>query len=264
MERLGTTAIDGDGRAQVVWSNVQKVALADQPPDRYAPVMADTPSPTIPVTPRTQLRRYPVRGVFDRAAVYRILDEGFFCHVAFVVDGQPYAIPTGYGRVADTLYLHGSAASRMMKSLAGGIDVCVTVTLVDGLVLARSAFHHSMNYRSVVVLGQARPVDDPVEKIAALRALTNHIVPDRWDGLRPVTDQELAATTVLALPIEEASAKMRSGPPKDEGEDLQWPVWAGVVPLSLGCGAPVPDADVRPDVAPFDVRPLLAARHAQD
>ncbi len=225
--------------------------------------MADSSSPTIPVTARTLLRRYPVRGSFDRDTVYRILDEGFVCHVAFAVDGQPYAIPTGYGRAGDTLYLHGSAASRMMTSLANGINVCVTVTLVDGLVLARSAFNHSMNYRSVVVLGQARLVDDPEEKLVALRALTNHIVPGRWETLRPATTKEIAATTVLALPIEEASAKMRSGPPKDEGEDLEWPVWAGVVPMALHCEAPQPDARVRADVAPFEVAPLIAARHAR-
>jgi uncharacterized protein len=226
--------------------------------------MPDPTPPAIPATTRTRLRRYPVRGVFDRAAIYRVLDEGFVCHVAFVVDGQPYAIPTGYGREGDVLYLHGSAASRMMTSLAEGLDVCVTVTLVDGLVLARSAFNHSMNYRSVVVLGRARLVDDPARKIAALRALTNHIVPDRWDALRPATDQEIAATTVLALPIDEASAKVRSGPPKDEGEDLAWPVWAGVVPMSLLCDDPVPDAQLAPGVAPFDVAALRRARRPRD
>jgi nitroimidazol reductase NimA-like FMN-containing flavoprotein (pyridoxamine 5'-phosphate oxidase superfamily) len=214
-------------------------------------------SPTIPTTARTELRRYPVRGVFDRAAVYRILDEAFVCHVAFVVDGQPYAIPTAYGRVGDTIYLHGSAASRMLRSLSAGVDVCVTVTLVDGLVLARSAFHHSMNYRSVVILGKARLVADPEEKIEALRAITNHIVPGRWDELRPVTDQELSATAVLALPIEEASAKVRTGPPKDDADDLTWPVWAGVVPLSLAAGAAAPDDYVRADVGPIDPARLV-------
>jgi nitroimidazol reductase NimA-like FMN-containing flavoprotein (pyridoxamine 5'-phosphate oxidase superfamily) len=226
--------------------------------------MLEAVSPSLPVTDRTRLRRYPVRGVFDRAAVYRILDEGFVCHVAFVVDGQPYAIPTGYARAGDVIYLHGSAASRMVRSLGDGLDVCVTVTLVDGLVLARSAFHHSMNYRSVVVLGRARLVSDPAEKSAALRAFTNHIVPDRWDALRPVTPQELAATSVLALPIEEASAKVRSGPPRDDDDDLAWPVWAGVVPMALRCGEPVPDDHVRPDVAPFDIRPLQQVRAKAD
>jgi nitroimidazol reductase NimA-like FMN-containing flavoprotein (pyridoxamine 5'-phosphate oxidase superfamily) len=204
------------------------------------------------VTARTELRRYPVRGLFDRAAVYRILDEGFVCHVAFAVEGQPYAIPTAYARVGDTIYLHGSAASRMLRSLSAGLNVCVTVTLVDGLVLARSAFHHSMNYRSVVVLGRARLVTAAEEKVSALRAFTNHIVPGRWDELRPVTDQELAATSVLALPIEEASAKVRTGPPKDDEADLSWPVWAGVVPLRLADGEPLPDEHVRTDVARID------------
>jgi nitroimidazol reductase NimA-like FMN-containing flavoprotein (pyridoxamine 5'-phosphate oxidase superfamily) len=194
----------------------------------------------------------PKRGVFDRSAVYRILDEGFVCHVAFAVDGQPYAIPTGYARVGDVLYLHGSAASRMLRSLSTGIPVCVTVTLVDGLVLARSAFHHSINYRSVMILGQARLVTDPAEKTAALRAFTNHIVPGRWEELRPVTTQELAGTSVLVLPIEEASAKVRTGPPIDEEEDLTWPVWAGVVPLAQQDGEPLPDAHVRVDTPPFD------------
>ncbi|HTM32501.1 MAG TPA: pyridoxamine 5'-phosphate oxidase family protein [Vicinamibacterales bacterium] len=214
--------------------------------------MSEPASSTIPVTARTELRRYPVRGLFDRAAVYRILDEGFVCHVAFAVEGQPYAIPTAYARVGDTIFLHGSAASRMLRSLSAGLNVCVTVTLVDGLVLARSAFHHSMNYRSVVVLGRARLVTAAEEKVNALRAFTNHIVPGRWDELRPVTDQELAATSVLALPIEEASAKVRTGPPKDDEEDLSWPVWAGVVPLRLADGEPLPDEHVRTDVARID------------
>jgi len=195
----------------------------------------------------------PTRGTFDRAAIYRFLDEAFLCHIAFVVDDQPYAIPTGYARVGDTLYVHGSAASRMVRALAGGIDVCVTVTLVDGLVLARSAFHHSMNYRSVVILGRAQLVSDPGEKTAALRAFTNHIVPGRWDEVRPMTDQELAATSVLALPIEEASAKVRTGPPKDDADDVSWPAWGGVIPLSLQAGVPVPDAHVPPGAAPFPV-----------
>lgn len=214
--------------------------------------MNESPSSRLTATDRTRLERMPKRGVFDRDAIYRILDEGFFCHVAFAVDGQPYAIPTGYARVGDAVYLHGSAASRMLRSLGSGIPVCVTVTLVDGLVLARSAFHHSLNYRSVVVLGQARPVTDPTEKADALRAFTNHVVPDRWDQLRPVTTQELLGTSVLVLPIEEASAKVRTGPPIDDDEDLAWPVWAGVVPLMLQTGPPLPDAHARADTAPPD------------
>jgi hypothetical protein len=219
--------------------------------------VATTPSPTLAVTDRTRVRRRPNRGVYDRAAIHDILDAGFVCHVAFVVDGQPYAIPTGYARVGDALFLHGAAASRMVRSLAAGLDVCVTVTLVDGLVLARSAFHHSINYRSVVVLGRARLVEDPVEKTAALAAFTNHIVPGRWDELRPITDKELAATSVLALPIEEASAKVRSGPPIDDDDDLTWPVWAGVVPMAPVFGTPVADAHVA-DGRGFDLARLAA------
>jgi uncharacterized protein len=211
-----------------------------------------TPSATLPVTERTRVRRLPARGVFDRAALYAILDEAFVCHVAFAVDGQPYAIPTGYARLGDALYLHGSAASRMVRQLSSGVDVCVTVTIVDGLVLARSAFHHSMNYRSAVVLGRARLVADREEKLAALRGFTDHVVPGRWAELRPITDQELKGTAVLALPIEEASAKMRTGGPNDDAEDLQWPVWAGVVPLSTTAGELVPDAQVMDGLVPFD------------
>lgn len=218
--------------------------------------MSDLSSATLPVTGRTRLRRYPVRGSFDRQTIYRILDEAFVCHVAFVADGQPIAIPTAFARQGDVVYLHGSAASRMLRSLADGLDACVTVTIVDGLVLARSAFHHSMNYRSVVILGRARLVTESAEKLAALRALTNHIVPDRWTELRPATDQELAATSVLALPIEEASAKVRTGPPIDDEDDVSWPVWAGVVPLSLGSGEPVADEHVPAGAAPFDVERL--------
>ena len=212
----------------------------------------ETSSSALPLTERTRVRRLPARGVFDRAAIYAIHDEAFVCHVAFAVDGQPYAIPTGYARLGDALYLHGAAASRMVRQLSAGVDVCVTVTLVDGLVLARSAFHHSVNYRSAVVLGRARLVTDLEEKRAALRQFTNHVVPGRWDELRPITDQEIKGTAVLALPIEEASAKVRTGPPLDDADDLQWPVWAGVVPLSTAAGDPLPDAHVLPGLTPFD------------
>lgn len=221
----------------------------------------DTHHPTsLPVTERTRLRRRPGRGAFDRATLYRILDEAFVCHVAFVVDGQPYAVPTGLVRVGDLLYVHGAAASRMVRALADGIDVCVTVTLVDGLVLARSAFNHSMNYRSVMILGKAQLVEGPAEKTAALRAFTNHVVPGRWDELRPITEKELAATAVLALPIEEASAKVRTGPPLDDAEDVAWPAWAGVIPLSLQASLPVPDEHVPAGAAPFALD-RLARRH---
>lgn len=207
-------------------------------------------------TPRTQLRRLPKRGVFDKAQIHAILDEAFLCHAGFVVDGQPYVIPTGYARSGDQLYIHGSSASRMLRSLESGVDLCVTVTLVDGFVLARSAFHHSMNYRSVVVLGRARLVTDPEEKRAALEAFTNHIVPGRWEEVRQPTPQELKATSVLVLALDEVSAKMRSGPPVDDEEDYSLPVWAGVVPLHLQPGEPVSDGRIPPGVASFDARRL--------
>jgi len=192
-------------------------------------------------TKRTQLQRLPDRGQYDSETIYGILDEAFLCHVGFVVDGQPFVIPTSFARIADKVYIHGSAASRMLRTLAGGVEVCVTVTLVDGLVLARSAFHHSMNYRSVVILGRATVVEESAEKLRALQAFTDHIVAGRWDGLRPVRESELKATTVLALPLAEVSAKIRSGPPKDEAEDYNLPIWAGVVPLRLVASEPVPD-----------------------
>jgi nitroimidazol reductase NimA-like FMN-containing flavoprotein (pyridoxamine 5'-phosphate oxidase superfamily) len=200
-------------------------------------------------TKRTQVQRLPDRGAYDSETVYRILDEAFLCHVGFVVEGQPFVIPTGFARIGDTLYIHGSAASRMLRTLAGGIQVCVTVTLVDGLVLARSAFHHSMNYRSVVILGQATQVENRDEKLRVLEAFTEHIVAGRWSGLRPVTDSELKATTVLALPLAEVSAKIRKGPPKDEAEDYELPIWAGVIPLRLVASAAVPDPKLPSGIA---------------
>ena len=194
-----------------------------------------------PRTDRTTLKRLPKRGVYERELVYQILDEAFICHVGFAVEGQPFVIPTGFGRVDDRLYIHGSQISRMLRTLAGGIDICVTVTLLDGLVLARSAFHHSMNYRSVVVFGRAALVDDKPAKLAALRAFSEHVIPGRWDEAREPTDQELKATAVLSLPLEEASAKVRTGPPVDDDEDYALPVWAGVLPLNLVPGEPVAD-----------------------
>jgi uncharacterized protein len=198
-------------------------------------------SESLSATLRTQIKRLPQRGNYDRPTIYRILDEGLICHVGFVANDQPFVIPTAYGRVDDRLYIHGSPASRMLRTLKQGIEVCVTVTLLDGLVLARSAFHHSMNYRSVVIFGQATVVDDPEEKLAALKAFTEHIVPDRWDAVRPPTPQEIAGTLVLALPIEEASTKVRSGPPSDDEADYALPIWAGEIPLQLTSGAPVAD-----------------------
>ena len=193
-------------------------------------------------TKRTKVKRLPARGRYDRETINAILDEAFICHVGFVVDGQPYVIPTGYARIDDQLYIHGSAASRMLRNLSKGIEVCVTVTLTDGLVLARSAFHHSINYRSVVVLGKAVLVEDPAEKDKALEALTEHIVPGRWAEVRWPTELELKATSVLKLPIEEASAKIRTGDPKDDEEDYAMDVWAGVLPLTVTAGEPANDA----------------------
>jgi uncharacterized protein len=211
---------------------------------------------TFATTPRNTVRRLPKRGVYEKNEIYSILDRGFICHVGFVLDGQPYVIPTGYARYGDSLYIHGSAASRMLRTAGEGIDLCVTVTLVDGFVLARSVFHHSMNYRSVVVLGKARLVTDDEQKRAALRAFTNHIVAGRWEEARQPTDQELKATLVLALAIEEASAKVRTGPPLDDEEDYALPVWAGVVPVALRAGKPLPDARMLPDLPDIDLRRL--------
>jgi nitroimidazol reductase NimA-like FMN-containing flavoprotein (pyridoxamine 5'-phosphate oxidase superfamily) len=179
------------------------------------------------------------RAVYDREAAYRILDEGFLCHVGFVVDGQPFVIPTSYGRTGDSLYIHGSAASRMLRHAKEGVPVCVTVTLLDGLVLARSIFNHSMNYRSIMILGKATLVDDPAEKIEALRLLAEHIIPGRWADSRRPNERELKATSVLRVPIEEFSAKVRQGPPIDDEEDYSFPTWAGVVPLEMKAGAPI-------------------------
>ena len=190
---------------------------------------------------RTRVVREPQRAVYDREAVYRILDEAFICHVGFVAEGQPFVIPTSYGRLGDTLYIHGSAASRMLRNLDQGTPVCVTVTLLDGLVLARSIFNHSMNYRSVVILGSAQVVTDPEEKLAALRSLSEHILPGRWAESRQPNDQELKATFVLRLPISEFSAKVRQGPPIDDEEDYAFRTWAGVVPLNIVPGTPIPD-----------------------
>jgi len=196
-----------------------------------------------PYTPtsRTRLVREAERAVYDREAAYRILDEGFLCHVGFVVDGQPFVIPTSYGRKDDSLYIHGSAASRMLRQMKEAVPVCITVTLLDGLVLARSIFNHSMNYRSVVVLGKATLVDDPAEKIEALRRLSEHIITGRWADSRQPNERELKQTSVLRVPIEEFSAKVRMGPPIDDEADYNYPTWAGVVPLEMTAGTPIPD-----------------------
>jgi nitroimidazol reductase NimA-like FMN-containing flavoprotein (pyridoxamine 5'-phosphate oxidase superfamily) len=199
------------------------------------------PQPYTP-TVRTRVVREADRAVYDREAAYRILDEGFLCHVGFVIDGQPWVIPTSYGREGDNLYIHGSAASRMLRQMKDGVAVCVTVTLLDGLVLARSIFNHSMNYRSLVILGKATLVDDPAEKIEALRRLSEHIIPGRWADSRQPNERELKATSVLRLPIEEFSAKVRTGPVVDDEEDYSFAVWAGVVPLTMVAGAPIDDS----------------------
>jgi uncharacterized protein len=201
-------------------------------------------------TERTTLKRLPARGVYDRDVVYQILDEGFICHVGFAAEGRPFVIPTGYARVENQLYIHGSQASRMLRTLKTGIDVCVAVTLVDGLVLARSAFHHSMNYRSVLVFGQAKLVDSPDEKLAALRAFSEHVVPGRWEEVRQPNEQELKSTTALSLDLEEVSAKVRTGPPLDEEEDYELEVWAGVVPMRLVAGVPIADPRLQSNIEP--------------
>jgi len=201
----------------------------------------------------TRVRRHPERGVYDRATVAAILDEALFCHVGFVHDGRPYVIPTIHARSGDVLYLHGSPASRMLRTVADGVDVCVTVTLLDGLVLARSVYNHSMNYRSAVVLGRASQVTEREDKLAALATIVEHLVPGRSRDARPPSDKELAGTLVLALPLDQASAKIRQGPPTDFDADLSLPIWAGVVPLRLEAAAPQTDAQVAPtvDVPPY-------------
>jgi hypothetical protein len=201
--------------------------------------------PEMPTT-RTRVVREAERGVYDRETAYRILDEGFLCHLGFAVDGQPFVIPTSYGRKDSDLYIHGSAASRMLRQVKESVPVCVTVTLLDGLVLARSIFNHSMNYRSVVVLGKGTLVDDPEQKLAALRILSEHIIPGRWADVRQPSERELKATSVLRVPIEEFSSKVRTGPPIDDEEDYSFPTWAGIVPLEMKTGEPISDARLLP------------------
>ncbi len=199
-------------------------------------------------TPRTTVKRLPKRAEYDRKIVYEILDEGLVCHVGFAVEGQPYVIPTAYGRVEDKLYIHGSPASRMLRTLQGGISVCITVTLLDGLVLARSAFHHSMNYRSVVIFGTAEVVSDAKEKLKALHAFTEHIIPGRWEKIRQPNPSELAGTLVLSVPLVEVSAKVRTGPPIDDEDDYSLPVWAGEIPLRLVADMPINDPRLQPGI----------------
>jgi uncharacterized protein len=202
---------------------------------------------------RARVKREPQRGAYDRAQIDAILDAGLVCHLGFVHDGHPFVIPTLYGRVGGDVYVHGSSASRMLRTLKGGVDACLTVTLVDGLVLARSIFNHSINYRSVVVLGRAIEVEDADEKLRALEVFSDRILPGRWADVRPPTATELKATSILRMPLEEASAKLRVGPPKDDEEDYAWPVWAGVIPLALRAGEPQADPRLGFDLAAPDV-----------
>jgi nitroimidazol reductase NimA-like FMN-containing flavoprotein (pyridoxamine 5'-phosphate oxidase superfamily) len=190
---------------------------------------------------RTELRRIPDRGSHDRKTIDSILDAGFLAHVGFCFDGQPFVIPTLYGRDGERLYLHGSAASRMLRELETGIAACVTVTLVDGLVLSRSAFDHSMNYRCVVAFGTSRKITDPEQKVKSLRVISEHLIAGRWADVRGPSEKELKATTVLEFSIEEASSKVRSGPPLDDESDYRLPVWAGVLPLEIKSRPPIPD-----------------------
>ena len=194
-----------------------------------------------PPSERTTVKRMPLRAAYDPFVINAILDEGLLCHLGFTVDSQPYVLPTIYARDGERVLIHGSAASRMLRSLRSGIPACATVTLIDGLVLARSAYHHSMNYRSVVILGTATEICDLAAKLAAMRTMVNHIVPGRWDDVRPPSEAEIRATMVLSLPLNEASAKIRTGPPLDDQEDYALTTWAGVLPLSLDAHAPLPD-----------------------
>jgi nitroimidazol reductase NimA-like FMN-containing flavoprotein (pyridoxamine 5'-phosphate oxidase superfamily) len=199
-------------------------------------------------TQRTRIYRKPGRGSYDRELVHSLLDEALTCHVGFVQDGQPFVIPTIHARVEETLFLHGAKGNRMLKALTDGTPCCVTVTLVDELVLARAALHHSLNYRSVMVLGSAHEVTDPDEKAEALRAVVEHIAPGRADEVRGPDETDLKSTKVLSMEIEEASAKVRTGPPVDEEKDLELPNWAGQLPLTSGTGDPVPTPDLGQDL----------------
>jgi len=212
--------------------------------------MMENSTPSYSPTERTQVRRRAMRGVYDKAQVHAILDQGFLCHIGFVIDGQPYVIPTAYARSGEQVYIHGAAASRVMGVAHRELDMCLTVTLIDALVVARSAFHTSMNYRSVVVLGKARPVTDLEEKREALRRFTNHVIAGRWEQAKQPTDQELKATGVLALLLDEVSAKVRTGPPIDDEEDYALPIWGGVVPVIQSFGEPIPDGRVLPGTEP--------------
>jgi nitroimidazol reductase NimA-like FMN-containing flavoprotein (pyridoxamine 5'-phosphate oxidase superfamily) len=209
------------------------------------------------VTERTRVMREANRAVYDRETIYKILDEGFVCHVGFAVEGQPYVIPTMFARVQDAIYFHGSAASRMLRGASGGLPVCVTVTLLDGLILARSVFNHSMNYRSVVALGNAALISGPEEKLEALHAFTEKLIPGRWQDARQPTEQELKATSILKLPLTEVSAKVRTGGVEDDAADYALSVWAGIIPLRMVADAPLRDERCDPAIP----TPAYAARY---
>jgi nitroimidazol reductase NimA-like FMN-containing flavoprotein (pyridoxamine 5'-phosphate oxidase superfamily) len=229
--------VDAAGTIRAMAERTPQIEPVPEP----APRETDANARAAPPSERTRVRRLPERGVYERDAIEAILDEALICHLAYVQDGEPRVIPTIHARVGDTLYVHGSNASRTLRLTKGGAPVAAEVTLLDGLVLARSAFHHSMNYRSVVVYGRAREVTDPTEKFEAQRALVEHVVRGRSADARLPNDRELNQTTILAIPMDEASAKVRTGPPKDEDEDLQLPVWAGVLPITTVPGEPEPD-----------------------
>ena len=210
-------------------------------------------------TKRTQVHRRPERASYDRAVIYPILDTALYCHIGFTLENQPYVVPTIHTRIDDSLYIHGSAASRMLRVAAQGVKVCVTVTLLDGLVLARSAFHHSINYRSVVILGTATEITNQAEKLSALKSMVEHIVLGRWNDVRQPTEKELRATKVLRITIEEASAKIRTGPPLDDEEDYMLPNWAGEIPIRTAVSAPIPDPRLRTDIRIPDYLMSLSA-----
>jgi nitroimidazol reductase NimA-like FMN-containing flavoprotein (pyridoxamine 5'-phosphate oxidase superfamily) len=215
--------------------------------------MTPSPDATMPdftPTERTRVKRLHERAVYDRKTVYEVLDAGFVCHVGYVIEGQPYVTATAYWRDGDRVYWHGSSASKMLRRLEDGVPVCFTVSLMDGLVLARSGYHSSINYRSVMALGTAQMVSDPDAKLAALEAFSERMTPGRWAELRPANTQELKATTVMSLELTEVAAKIRTGPPGDDEEDYDLDVWAGVVPVSIAVGDPEPDPRLKPGIAP--------------
>jgi uncharacterized protein len=234
--------------------------VSSQPPSEpgVASTPARSPSSARPASERVRLRRRRERGSYDRAVIDAILDEALIAHLGITDEhGRPLVIPTLHARGGDLVYIHGSVGSRTLRALAAGAPACLTVSLIDGLVLARSAMHHSANYRSVMLMGQARSVEEPEEKLAAFQVIVEHIVPGRWRDVRPPTHKELKATSVVAIPIDEASAKVRVGPPLDDEEDYSLPAWAGVIPLITEARTPEPDPRLREGIAP----PAYATRY---